>query len=99
MTSPDALFSITVSHLDYVAVIFVYVFDLKTMKFNEQSVLIPFGRFVNMPDNVNDPIYVEHKGIRVSLQDTNINVYWPNFYESKPLQAQFSIKKNPSKNR
>ncbi|WP_175614856.1 DUF2804 domain-containing protein [Piscibacillus halophilus] len=95
MTNREALFSVTVSHLDYAAVIFAYIYDFTTRKFVEKSILIPLGKGLSIPDNVQDSIYFKGKGVHVSIKDeehvTKLNVSWLNFFEDKPLEAQFNI--------
>src|SRR5690606_24660861 len=59
VTTPEVLFSATISHIDYAAVMFVYILDLKTLRFNEKTMLVPFGRSVTMPEGVHEPVSYE----------------------------------------
>lgn len=43
MMNEDCLFSATISHIDYVGVVFVYFLDLKSKDFFEETVVRPFG--------------------------------------------------------
>ncbi|MGP4073509.1 DUF2804 domain-containing protein [Piscibacillus sp. B03] len=97
MTSREAVFSITVSHLDYAAVIFAYIVDLNEKTYEEQSILLPLGKKVQIPDNVAEPIHFDYKGIRIHIKDvkdtTRLYVHWPNFNEGQALDANFTINK------
>lgn len=48
----EALFSATVSHLDYALVCFVYYLEYETKEFYERTIVIPFGNSYKMPDTV-----------------------------------------------
>lgn len=48
----DALFSATISHLDYAASCFVYYLDFETNEFFEKTILLPLGKNVSMSDDV-----------------------------------------------
>ena len=48
ITNPDFLFSITISNIDYMGMVFAYFLDLKTKEFIEQTVSTPFGAGVDM---------------------------------------------------
>ncbi|GEN46307.1 DUF2804 domain-containing protein [Alkalibacillus haloalkaliphilus] len=94
-TSDEALFSVTISHLDYAAVIFAYVLDLETLNFKEQTVVMPFAKGTIMSDNVWDSAYFEKDGITVEFVETDdlakIDVQWEDFHEGKSLQAHLVV--------
>lgn len=69
VTSPDVLFSATISHIDYAAVLFVYILDIKTLNFHEKTLLIPLGKGVNMPSEVHESITVNHKSMKIEFKD------------------------------
>ncbi|TFB22816.1 DUF2804 domain-containing protein [Filobacillus milosensis] len=100
ITGPEAVFSITVSHFDYAAVIFAYILDLQTFDFVEKSIIVPFGKGVVLPDNVQDSISLQHKGLRVEIEEnnhaSNFYVLWPNFKNNKPLEVDLSIHRSPT---
>ncbi|WP_226036559.1 DUF2804 domain-containing protein [Aquibacillus saliphilus] len=79
----DFLFSVTVSDLDYAAVLFVYVLDIPTLKFQEKTVLVPFGKGCHMPEEVNASINFKGKQLSISLEEkgdsTRIQVNCPHF--------------------
>ncbi|GEL77862.1 DUF2804 domain-containing protein [Tenuibacillus multivorans] len=99
VTSHDALFSITVSHLDYAAVVFAYVLDLRSHRFVEESIMIPLGRSIHMPDNVQETITLETRGVCVDIKEnkatTDIQLYWPKFHKEEPLEAQLTVERMP----
>lgn len=61
------LFSVTVSNLDYAAMIFAYYLDFQTLRFHEQSVIIPFARGCVLPDTVDGDIIINHPRMQVSF--------------------------------
>ena len=69
VTSPELMFSATISHIDYAAVIFIYILDLKTLDFNEKTALIPLGKGVDMPKEVQETIEVNHKDMLIHMID------------------------------
>ncbi len=83
VTSPDVLFSATISHIDYAAVMFVYVLDLKTLRFYEQTQLVPLGKGVSMPDNVRESVTYKSKQMEIRMTEeedqTTLAVVCPNF--------------------
>jgi len=100
VTSPEALFSATISNIDYAAVLFVYVLDLKTKQFKEKTTLIPFGIGCGMPDEVNASVRYDSKELSIAFteegQATNIFVHIPNFDgNDKPLSATIKVRRPP----
>lgn len=98
VTSPDLMFSATVSHIDYAAVLFVYILDLKTFDFHEKTLLIPLGKNVSMPNEVQQTIKVDHKDMMIQLidqdSDTRIKVEIDDFDgKGTPLQANISLER------
>src|SRR5690625_371601 len=97
-TNDAALFSVTISTLDYAAMIFAYVLDRKTLTFKEQSILIPFEKGVSMPDNANESIHVKRKNTSISYEEkgdeTIISVYWDQFDGGEPLEANLTVKRH-----
>jgi len=83
ITSPDLLFSVTISHLDYAAVLFAYALDLRTLRFREKTVLAPFGIGCRMPDEVNASVRYDGKELAISFEElgdaTRIRVEAPYF--------------------
>lgn len=96
ITTPEVLFSVTVSTLDYAALAFVYYLDFETLEFIEETVTVPdFGR-VTMPDTVEGRIEFRHPKISVEMdagaQRTDIRVEMPRF-GGKPLDAKFTVRR------
>lgn len=83
VTSPELLFSVTMSHLDYAAVLFVYALDLRTLRFHEQTAVVPFGIGCAMPDEVNASLRYEGKDMKIFFDEqgdsTRIRVQCPRF--------------------
>lgn len=67
VTSDQALFSATISNLDYAAMIFIYVLEFATRRFAEQTVTIPLGRGCRMGDTVAAPASAVSKPLTVSF--------------------------------
>lgn len=57
----EALFSATISHLDYAAVCFIYFLEYETEDFYEKTFIIPFGKNCHMPEDVHETVDVIYK--------------------------------------
>ncbi|KOP71706.1 DUF2804 domain-containing protein [Cytobacillus solani] len=98
VTSPEFLFSVTISHLDYAAVLFVYVLDLQSLSFQEQTAIVPFGFGCKMPEEVNASVKFEGKQMAISFEEkgdsTSIRVHCPHFSgRNKPLVAEVRVER------
>lgn len=98
VTSPQLLFSATISHLDYAAVIFIYALDLATKKFQEKTVVVPFGKGCNMPDEVYASVRYESPQLAIAFEElggsTSIKVHCPSFGGLKqPFTASLLIER------
>lgn len=95
--SGGAVFSNCIAYcIDYAAVMFVYILDRETHDFHEQTILVPFGKGVDMPEGVQETITFNHKDMTIYFIDegdhTYINVYCPNFSgEGKELRATLHL--------
>lgn len=78
-----ALFSATVSHLDYAAVCFVYFLEYETKRFIEKTIVIPFGINCQMPDEVQATAEAIHKDMNLFFisneNETLLKVSCPDF--------------------
>ena len=94
ITTPDFMFSVTISDIDYLGMIFAYFLDLNTKEFIEQTVITPFGAGVNLDSRVEEKLIFENKGFSACLDDSGdmvrINVRSSNF-GGKTMQADFTI--------
>ncbi|WP_075979967.1 DUF2804 domain-containing protein [Bacillus massilinigeriensis] len=96
VTTPEVLFSATISHIDYAAVMFVYLLDLKTLNFYEKTTLVPFGKNVHMPTGVSESISFEGKEMTIHFKEvgnkTTIHVQCQNFGEKgKAMKAEIHL--------
>lgn len=77
------MFSATISHLDYAAVCFVYVFEYDTKRFIEKTVLLPLGINCTMPDDVQATAEAIHKDMSLFFisteTETLLKISCPNF--------------------
>lgn len=94
ITSDAALFSATISHIDYAASLFVYLYDRHTGEFQEKSVTVPFGIGVNMPEEVRESVYYDGKDLTIRMIEkpdaTELFVNAKDF-GGKPLDAFLEI--------
>lgn len=66
-TSDECLFSVTISNLDYAGMVFIYFLDFKTKQFIEKTVITPFGKGCDMPDNVDETVVFKNKSMEIRL--------------------------------
>lgn len=94
VTNSDCLFSITISNLDYAAMVFAYFLDFKTLKFIEKSVITPFGKGCSISENVHSPVCFDHAEMKVDFLEENNNTHilvkCKNF-NGIPMSADFTV--------
>lgn len=94
ITSPDALFSLTLSNVDYMGLAFIYFLDFHTLEFTEQTVMAPFGAGCLLGETVDEPVHFEHKKMQLTMQPGGDQIYLkaasPAF-GGKKLSAEFLV--------
>jgi hypothetical protein len=98
VTTDTHLFSVTVSNVDYVGLVFVYVADFINDQFNEMTQIVPLGRGCDLPDTVNADVAFARSGLRVEMRQTGSGVQLAvdvADFEGRPLSAQFTITTPP----
>lgn len=96
VTTDTHLFSVTVSNLDYAAVVFVYWLDFGTKAFHEQTVLVPLGAGVHMPETVTGRIEFRSSRLHVLMDDDDLQVKLQvasRDFGGQPLGADFTIRR------
>lgn len=90
----EILFSTMISHLDYVAVCFVYLLNYDTQRFFEKQIIIPTGRGVKMPENVLEDVVLNHHQMKIQLlyaeDETTLSVQIQDF-DGETLHAELDI--------
>lgn len=76
----EALFSATISHLDYAVVCFVYYLEYETKEFHEETFIIPFGKNLTMPEEVLASVSAMNK-------NTGIFFIWNNDYMNLKIHS------------
>jgi hypothetical protein len=66
-TTETHLFSMTVSHLDYVGLAFLYVADFERGTVIEETSLTPFGKGCELPDDVFESVHFETRGLKLEM--------------------------------
>ena len=85
--TPNYFFSFTVSDIGYMGMMFAYVLDFKTATFQEESIIAPFAKGVDLPRNSQEGISHFDNGkvsLRFSVEDgaRHLQVNWPQFGET-----------------
>jgi hypothetical protein len=70
VTTPDFLFSITISDVDYLGMIFAYFLDFKTKRFIEKTLSPLLGKGCNMPEGVFDSVSYSDAAISATFTST-----------------------------
>lgn len=63
----DALFSATISNLDYATVCFVYFLDYESKRFFEKTVIVPLDKKTAMPNDVQETVQFSNKQMHLSF--------------------------------
>ncbi|MBN2256544.1 MAG: DUF2804 domain-containing protein [Anaerolineaceae bacterium] len=79
ITTPDLLFSITISNVDYLGMVFAYFLDIKSKKFIEKTRSPLFGNGCNLPEEVFES---------VSYTDPNMSAS----FTSKPDKTSLCVR-------
>ena len=98
VTSDSHLFSVTISNVDYVGLVFIYVADFVNETFNELTELLPLGRGCDLPDTVNADVRFAGKGLNVSMLQKGSGVELDvaiDDFEGVSLSARFRISNPP----
>jgi hypothetical protein len=94
ITTPDFLFSITISNVDYLGLVFAYFLDFKTKQYIEKTLSPLLGKGCDMPPGVFESVtYSDSKMVASFLtkpEKTDIRVECPDFGGSN-LTARFQI--------
>ncbi|MDP3721365.1 MAG: DUF2804 family protein, partial [Anaerolineaceae bacterium] len=84
ITTPTHFFSFTVSDIGYLGMVFAYVIEFATGKYEEQTLTIPFAAGVKIPRNSNEgeSIYIGGgKTLRFNVEGDKRTLFvrWPGF--------------------
>lgn len=94
ITSPDYLFSVTLSNVDYMGLPFIYFLDFKSNTFVEKTILSPFGKGCHLGEKVEDKAVYAGKGIQLIFENIDKQVVikvQADDFGGKPLQAEFLV--------
>lgn len=94
ITTDTHLFSVTISNLDYAAVVFVYFLDFVTKAFHEQTVLAPLGAGVFMPETVTGALEFRSSRLDVLMNDDGRRVLLrvnSRDFGGRTLAAEFTV--------
>lgn len=75
VTTPNFLFSITLSNIDYMGLAFAYFLDFETKRFIEQTVMLPFGQGCRLPETVEADVIFEHQAMQLSFREVADGVH------------------------
>lgn len=94
ITTESHLFSATISHLDYVGLVFVYYADFASGEFVETTRLLPLGSGCQMADVVAADAVYDSRDFSVTMRQTGSGVELQVAiadFQGRPLSAQFAI--------
>ena len=95
VTGKDAMFSITISDIDYAGVVFAYYLDFRTGESFERTVTVPFARNIYLGDTVRSLASFQNNDVDVQFvsegENFAISLSWLNFVKGRDLCAELSI--------
>lgn len=74
VTTPECLFSVTLSNLDYMGLAFIYFLDFATQQFIEQTEMNIFGHDCFLPDTVSGEVQFKNQNMSLSIIDNDHQV-------------------------
>ncbi|NFV12192.1 DUF2804 domain-containing protein [Clostridium sporogenes] len=92
----DCLFSVTVAHLEYIGIAFVYFYDFNTKEFVEETVITPLGKGCSISEKVFENVEFSNGKLQVIfkwnkyLKTMNISAHCKDF-KGRNLTAKFYI--------
>jgi hypothetical protein len=75
VTSPEILFSITLSNIDYLGMVFAYFMDFSSNQFFEQTVSPLFGQGMFMPETVQESVHFDDAKMKVAFEEKESGVH------------------------
>ena len=99
VTTPTHFFSATIGDIGYLGSIFVYVIDLATGDFYEETLTIPLANGIALPRNSTEGESVFDSGkvrlyFRAEPEARKLSVTWPNF-GGRDLSAEVTLRLPP----
>ena len=99
VTTPTHFFSATIGDIGYLGSIFVYLIDLATGEFHEETLTIPLARGIALPRNsVEGESVFDNGKVRLQFHSEpearKLSVTWPNF-GGRDLSAEVTLRLPP----
>jgi hypothetical protein len=96
VTTPELFFSITLSHVGYLGLPFVYAIDFTTNELLEETLIIPFGRGIQLARNSDkgDTTFDNGKvrvALRVDGENRRVSVDWPSFNRGEGISCELDL--------
>jgi len=95
--TPERFFSATIADLGYAGNIFVYTIDFKTGELQEEGIVIPLGKNIELPRNSTEgDSHFANKDLSLDFeiegQNRNLSVSWPGFHDGLGIEAEISLR-------
>ncbi len=99
-TGPDYFFSVTVSHVGYIGLVFAYFIDFVTKKMLDRTLVLPLGRGCELPRRSDrGDVHFRQGRVHVDFRRESdrrlIHVDWPRFSSRADLQAELELCQPP----
>ena len=96
VTTRDFFFSVTLSHVGYLGLPFIYTIDFASGEMQEETLLIPFGRGIELPRNSTEGESTFDNGrVRVALRpegdSRRVQVEWPTFNHGQGIACDLTL--------
>ena len=98
ITTETHLFSVTVSHLDYAGLVFVYYADFASGEVTEATKLVPLGWGCHLPEVVDADVMYRASGLKVAMQQVDGGIRLVvdmSDFGGQSLHAAFDITRPP----
>jgi hypothetical protein len=95
-TTRDYFFSVTVSHVGYIGLVFAYFLDFRDNSQTDSTIVLPLGVGCRLPHRSDrGDVHFQRGRVRIDfLREPArriIKVEWPRFHRSMPLRAELEI--------
>lgn len=94
--TPRRFFAAAIADLGYAGNVFAYTVDFKTGDLHEETLVIPFGKGIELPRNSDQGDSHFHGkqaelDFRLTDSERTLAISWPGFHDGRGLQAQFRL--------
>jgi len=100
ITTPDLFFSVTLAHLGYAGMVFLYTIDLRTGELVEETLLVPLGRGIELARNSTaGDCHFDNGSVRMHFvlegELRRVQASWPSYNKGEGIACDLTLRCPP----